>query len=139
MSSDAARTAERTEATVVPVRVAAVRGAVAGLVGPFAVLVDTAAELWIGAQLVLHIAAAYGRDPSDHERVGELIDILDARNALKLAGKGLARRSAARRASRLIPGGGAVLAAVLNGRDVEVLAAKAARYFRNGSLSAKRS
>jgi hypothetical protein len=135
------------------VRQARTRGAVAGLVGPLAVLVDTAAALWTDAQLVLGIAAAYGHDPTDRHRAAELLvllrlhpDLRRARAALeagptddrsrlvaplaRLAGRGLLRRAAARRASKLVPGGGALFAAIADARDAERLAARAVAFYQ---------
>jgi hypothetical protein len=46
---------------------------VAGLLGSLAVLADSAALAWTQTRLVLDIAAAYGRDPADPERVAEVL------------------------------------------------------------------
>ena len=135
-------------------RLARTRGAVAGLVGPLAVLVETAAVVWAEAQLVLELAAAYGRDPADQARAAELLvllrvhpDLATARAAVtaaddrgdptrlasplsRLAGRGLLRRSLALRASRLVPGGGAVITAITSARATERLAARATRFYK---------
>jgi uncharacterized protein (DUF697 family) len=139
-------------------RQARVQGAVAGIVGPLAVLAETGALLWIQARLVLDIAAIYGRDPADPERAAELLalqrvhqDPGSARAALaaareadhgepdpariaaplaRVAGAALGRMALARRAARIVPGAGAALTAVLNGRDTERLAARAIKFYR---------
>ncbi|SCL39269.1 hypothetical protein GA0074692_5302 [Micromonospora pallida] len=67
-------------------------GATAALAGLFAPLAELAAVLWAQASLVLHLAAAYGRDPVDPERAVELLvltrvhpDADSARTALAAA------------------------------------------------------
>lgn len=55
------------------VRLARVGGATAAATGPFAPLVELAAVLWTQAGLVLHLAVAYGRDPSHPDRATELL------------------------------------------------------------------
>ncbi|MCX4387797.1 hypothetical protein OG777_12745 [Micromonospora peucetia] len=55
------------------VRQAGVGGATAALAGLFAPVAELAAVLWAQANLVLHLAAAYGRDPADPERAVELL------------------------------------------------------------------
>ncbi|MFI7077582.1 hypothetical protein ACIBO1_09850 [Micromonospora sp. NPDC049903] len=74
------------------VRQAGVGGATASLAGAFAPVVELAAVLWTQANLVLHLAAAYGRDPADPERAVELLvlaqvhpDEASARSALAAA------------------------------------------------------
>ena len=47
------------------VREARRRGAVAGLAGSLAVLAEPTSLTWTQAKLVLHIATAYGQDPTD--------------------------------------------------------------------------
>ncbi|NJC69120.1 EcsC family protein [Planosporangium thailandense] len=144
------------------VRQARTQGAVAGLLGPVAVLAQTAALLWTQARMALDIAAAYGRDPADPERAVELLmlqgvhpDLATAREAVataretaartagdagnpapqvtlpvaRVAGRALLRTLIARRASRLVPGAGAVLTAVLDARASEQLAARAMKFY----------
>ncbi|MGW1058743.1 hypothetical protein [Micromonospora rubida] len=55
------------------VRLAAAGGATAALAGLFAPVAELAAVLWAQSGLVLHLAAAYGRDPADPERAVELL------------------------------------------------------------------
>ncbi|MER7419036.1 hypothetical protein ABT346_20005 [Micromonospora peucetia] len=55
------------------VRQAGAGGATAALAGLFAPVAELAAVLWAQANLVLHLAAAYGRDPADPERAVELL------------------------------------------------------------------
>ncbi|MGC9669327.1 EcsC family protein [Planosporangium sp. 12N6] len=164
-------------ATARAVRQARTQGALAGLLGPTAVLAATAGLLWTQARLVLDLAAVYGRDPADRDRAGELLVLLrvhpdlgaarealdaasravedatgriteDAANGtathgvgagepnqvtlplLKVAGRALVRMATARRAARLVPGAGAVLTAILDGRGTEQLAARAAKFYR---------
>jgi hypothetical protein len=157
-------------ATVRLVRQARTQGAVAGLLGPLAVLAETAVLLWTQTRLLLDVAAAYGRDPADPERAAELLvlqgvhpDLATAHTALaaarqaadqaadhgpdadgddgdrspqlvarlvRVAGRALVRMTAARRAARLVPGAGAALTAVLDGRATEQLAARATKFYR---------
>ncbi|WKU03350.1 hypothetical protein [Micromonospora sp. HUAS LYJ1] len=55
------------------VRWAGVGGATAAVAGLFAPLAELVAVLWTQSALVLHVAAAYGRDPADPERAVELL------------------------------------------------------------------
>ncbi|MEH0975117.1 hypothetical protein V6U77_28715, partial [Micromonospora sp. CPCC 205546] len=55
------------------VRQAAAGGATAALAGLFAPVAELAAVLWAQANLVLHLAAAYGRDPAHPDRAVELL------------------------------------------------------------------
>ncbi|MFG2013076.1 hypothetical protein ACGFNF_28835 [Micromonospora sp. NPDC048868] len=75
------------------VRQAGVGGATAALAGLFAPVAELAAVLWAQANLVLHLAAAYGRDPAHPDRAVELLvltrvhpDAESARAALAAAG-----------------------------------------------------
>jgi hypothetical protein len=79
-------------ATVRGVRQARVRGAMAGLVGPLAVLAEAVGLAWLQARLLLDVSAAYGRDPAEPERAAELLalqrvhpDLDSARAALAAA------------------------------------------------------
>ncbi|SCG48874.1 hypothetical protein [Micromonospora halophytica] len=74
------------------VRVAGAGGATSALAGLFAPVAELAVVLWSQAALVLHVAAAYGRDPLDAERAVELLvltqvhpDADSARTALAAA------------------------------------------------------
>jgi hypothetical protein len=46
---------------------------VSGLAGPFAVLVDVGTLHALHAELILHVAAAFGHDPTAPERAAELL------------------------------------------------------------------
>ncbi|MDI5943435.1 hypothetical protein QLR68_36015, partial [Micromonospora sp. DH15] len=88
------------------VRLAGAGGAVATLAGLFAPVVELTAVLWAQANLVLHLAAAYGRDPADSERAVELLvltrvrpDAQSARAALDAAERIRAGRTATGRGS----------------------------------------
>ncbi|SCG36645.1 hypothetical protein GA0074704_0410 [Micromonospora siamensis] len=74
------------------VRAAGLGGAGAAVAGLFAPVAELAAVLWAQANLVLHLAATYGRDPLDPERAVELLvltqvhpDAASARAALDAA------------------------------------------------------
>ncbi|SCE94801.1 hypothetical protein GA0070618_2130 [Micromonospora echinospora] len=74
------------------VRLAGWGGATAAVAGLFAPLAELAAVLWTQSGLVLHLAAAHGRDPVDPERAVELLvltrvhpDVDSARTALAAA------------------------------------------------------
>jgi hypothetical protein len=140
------------------VRQARIQGAVAGLVGPLALLAESVGLVVTHARLVLHMAAAYGVDPADAARAADLLvlqgfhpDLRSAEAALerarrpsdemvparqlagtiaRAAGRSLVKVVVARRASRLVPGAGALVAALLDGRDAERLAIRAARHYR---------
>ncbi|WFE37453.1 hypothetical protein [Micromonospora sp. WMMD998] len=55
------------------VRMAGTGGALAAGAGVFAPAAELAAVLWTQANLVLHVAAAYGHDPADPDRAAELL------------------------------------------------------------------
>ncbi|PMR57554.1 hypothetical protein C1A38_29300 [Verrucosispora sp. ts21] len=74
------------------VRQATVGGAGAALAGAFAPVAELAVVLWSQASLVLHLAAAYDRDPAHPDRAAELLvltlvhpDLEAARSALAAA------------------------------------------------------
>ncbi|WP_432955964.1 hypothetical protein [Micromonospora haikouensis] len=102
------------------VRLAGAGGAVAALAGLFAPVVELTAVLWAQANLVLHLAAAYGRDPADSERAVELLvltrvrpDAQSARAALDAAERMAAEPAATERRSpgQVTAGAGAPQAA----------------------------
>ncbi|HLL66965.1 MAG TPA: EcsC family protein [Micromonosporaceae bacterium] len=73
-------------------RQARVRGAVAGFAGPLGMLVDTGTQNWSNARLVLHLAAAYGLDPTARDRAADLLvlqgvhrDVSTAQSAIDAA------------------------------------------------------
>ncbi|WP_433355288.1 hypothetical protein ACQPYV_33190 [Micromonospora saelicesensis] len=55
------------------VRSAGAGGATAALAGFFAPLAELAAVLWTHSELVLHLAAAYGKDPTHPDRAVDLL------------------------------------------------------------------
>ncbi|WP_433314282.1 hypothetical protein ACQP0U_31720 [Micromonospora sp. CA-269861] len=55
------------------VRSAGAGGATAALAGLFAPLAELAAVLWTHSELVLHLAAAYGKDPTHPDRAVDLL------------------------------------------------------------------
>jgi hypothetical protein len=142
------------------VRQARNRGAVAGLAGPLAVLLDAGALHALHAELILNIAAAHGQDPTAPERAAELLYLLgvhdtaaDATTAVRSAiepaqpgaasgdpsrlSRPLARtltlsvlRVSARRVFRLIPGAGAFIGAIANARATDEMVTRALRYYR---------
>ncbi|WP_433345547.1 hypothetical protein [Micromonospora sp. CA-111912] len=77
------------------VRLAAAGGATAALAGLFAPVAELAAVLWTQANLVLHLAAAYGRDPADPERAVELLVLTRAHPDAESARVALAAAEAA--------------------------------------------
>ncbi|GAB3053420.1 hypothetical protein GCM10027186_00400 [Micromonospora schwarzwaldensis] len=58
------------------VRMAGTGGALAAGAGVFAPAAELAAVLWTQANLVLHLAAAYGRDPAHPDRAAELLVLM---------------------------------------------------------------
>jgi hypothetical protein len=142
------------------VRQARNRGAVAGLAGPLAVLIDAGALHALHAQLILNIAAAHGKDPTAPERAAELLYLMGVHESAAAAntavssaiepatgaagsgdpsrlGRPLARtltfgalRVGARRVLRLIPGAGAVIGAIANARATDEMVTRALRFYR---------
>jgi hypothetical protein len=142
------------------VRQARNRGAIAGLAGPMAVVVDVASLQALHAELILHIAAAHGLDPTAPERAAELLylqgvhesadeahaaveaTITPAKEAATLVdptrlSRPIARtlglgvlRVGARRVMQMVPGAGAVIGAIANARATSDLANRALRFYR---------
>ncbi|MFI7647949.1 hypothetical protein ACIBTZ_17985 [Micromonospora sp. NPDC049460] len=77
------------------VRQAGAGGATAALAGLFAPLAELAAVLWAQANLVLHLAAAYGRDPAHPDRAVELLVLTRVHPDAGSAGAALAAARAA--------------------------------------------
>jgi hypothetical protein len=113
---------------------------------------EVAALGWLQARLVLHVAAAYRKDPGDPERAAELLALLrvhpsveTARAALAAAGDdgdppgrsagrvfalGAGGQGARRLAGRLLPGAGLLVGVLLNGSATESLARRAISFYR---------
>ena len=89
--------------------------ALAGAAGPVALLATR-------AELVLHVAAAYGRDPRDPARVPELLAVLDL--------EALAGPTIARLAGRLLPGAGLVAGVLTDAGALERTGRRAVAYYR---------
>ncbi|WP_145830781.1 hypothetical protein [Actinoplanes teichomyceticus] len=104
--------------------------ALAGTYAPFAVVATAALT---HADLVLRVAAAYGLDPTDPERVAEILALLPDY-------RGGAAWTALRLADRVLPGA-SLLGAVLGGRNVAAAVATRAerRYGRYRSQSNQES
>jgi hypothetical protein len=108
---------------------------------------------WTQTQLVLHIAAAYGHDPTAPDRAADLLTLLRIHPNLEAARAALTKaqadaptpgppgaawrlaqllgdRSGRRTASRLIPGAGLLLGAALNGAATESLARRATTHYQ---------
>ncbi len=90
--------------------------------GPAGPVVLLAAE----AELVLHVAAAYGHDPHDRQRVPELVALL--------APGGLAGSLAARVVGRVVPGGRLVLGLLADRAALDQAARRAIAYYRPASV-----
>jgi hypothetical protein len=74
------------------------------------------------ALLVLHIAAAYGRDPRDPERVPELLALVES--------KALAGPLLGRVAGRLLPGAGVVVGVLAGAGTLDRTARRAVAFYR---------
>ncbi|MFF5217730.1 hypothetical protein [Micromonospora sp. NPDC000442] len=77
------------------VRQAGVGGATAALTGIFAPVIELAAVLWSQANLVLHLAAAYGHDPAHPDRAAELLTLTQVHPDVASAGSAVAAARAA--------------------------------------------
>ncbi|SNS00579.1 hypothetical protein SAMN06264365_108206 [Actinoplanes regularis] len=103
-------------------RVAEQRGLLSALSGPYAPIALVATAALTHAELVLHLAAAYGLDPSDPERAAEILVLLPGY-------RGGAAWAALRLADRVLPGA-SLLGAVLGGRNAaESVAVRAERRY----------
>ncbi len=92
-----------------------VGGAVAALSGAFAPATSMVAAAWTQTALVLEVAAAYGVDPSDEERVAEVLEITGTRDLGMPIVAQVTGWFALRTVNRILPGS-ALLAATLGGR-----------------------
>ncbi|GAA4679057.1 hypothetical protein Prum_043710 [Phytohabitans rumicis] len=77
------------------VRVAGVGGAVSRVFGLFATATELATAAWAQAALVLHVAAAYGQDPTDPERAADLLVLAGVHPSPETARAALAAAMAA--------------------------------------------
>jgi hypothetical protein len=102
-----------------------------GRQGRYAVLggpAGVAALLGVRAQLVLHIAAAFGRDPRESQRAGELLALLGP-NAWAAPA---ATRMLGRLASRWLPGAGLLVGAIVDAGALDRTARRAMAFYRDG-------
>ena len=110
-------------------RTAGLRGALGAVAGPYAPVALTAAIVVTHAELVLHVAAAFGLDPEDPER---------ARDLLKLASPGsgpFVAWAVLRLANRALPGV-SLVSAVLGARATAgMVAARAQRFYTESQSS----
>ena len=74
------------------------------------------------AELILHIAAAYGRDPCDPERVPELVALIEP--------GGTGALLAGRVAGRLLPGAGLLVGLLAAGGAMDRVARRAIAHYR---------
>ncbi|WP_436525357.1 hypothetical protein [Actinoplanes sp. HUAS TT8] len=103
-------------------RAAERRSLLSAVSGPYAPIVLVATAAITHADLVLHLAAAYGVDPTDPERAAEILVLLPSYRSG-------AAWAALRLADRLLPGT-ALLGAVLGGRNAaEAVATRAERRY----------
>ncbi|WP_146169254.1 hypothetical protein [Actinoplanes italicus] len=111
------------------VRSAGVRGGFGALAGPYTPIALATATVITHAELVLHLAAVYGLDPTDPQRADDL---------LKLASPGagpIVVWAALSLISRSLPGVG-LIAAVLGARaTAEAVAVRASRFYRESQDS----
>ncbi|MFC7529141.1 hypothetical protein [Actinoplanes sp. GCM10030250] len=114
-------------------RSAALRSALTANTGLYTPVTLLAAAALTQSELVLHLAAAYGIDPTDRNRADDLLRLapLDPR---RLAGAGVTW-AALRLTNRVFPGT-SLVAAVLTARSsTEALAIRASRHYRESQLS----
>ena len=97
---------------------------------PFVLYAGPLALLTARAQLVLHIAGAYGRDPRDRQRVPELVALIDP--------KSLTAPVLGRFAGRLLPGAGLVVSAFTYTEALEATARRATAYYRQSAYHPQR-
>jgi hypothetical protein len=115
-------------------RLARRAGAAAGLAGPLGPVAGVGSLAVLQAQLVLHIAAAYGVDPTSPDRAAELLSLTGAqRRVLRWAGAWTVWRAA----SRLVPGASVVLGAYSNANEIRGLAMRALAFYRATARNAK--
>ncbi|WIM96439.1 hypothetical protein ACTOB_008638 [Actinoplanes oblitus] len=103
-------------------RTAALRGGLSALSGTYAPVAFMATAALTHAELVLHLAAAYGLDPTHPDRAAEIVVLLPGY-------RGGAAWAGLRLADRFLPGA-SLLGAVLGGRNVaEAVATRAERRY----------
>jgi hypothetical protein len=82
-------------------RLARLSGAVSGAAGLPGAVVDVGVLAWTQARMVLHIAAAYGVDPTGEERATDLLVLQGVHKAAETARVALGVAAGRERASRL--------------------------------------
>lgn len=88
-------------------------GAVSGAVGLPGAVVDVGVLAWTQARMVLHIAAAYGRDPLHDDRATELLVLQKVHKAAQTARLALGVAAGRERAGVLLRGGNTPMGRVL--------------------------
>lgn len=73
-------------------RLARVEGAALGFGGIVTVAPDVLALIWILTRETLHVAAAFGHDPTDRARAAEMLVVLEVYDNVEAAQAGLERR-----------------------------------------------
>ncbi|MDT5027172.1 MAG: hypothetical protein QOE61_3598 [Micromonosporaceae bacterium] len=119
------------------VRTARWQGAATGAAGVLGSMAATGLLAHVQARLVLTIAAAYGFDPTAHERARDLLNMLRAPRltqptpaAVRNAGRVVAGVAAGRVAARLLPLGAAVAGATIGARSTRDVAERATTHYR---------
>lgn len=120
------------------VRLAYRRGALAGASGAFGRVTGTVLVAQVQARLVLHVAAAYGTDPTSEERTAELATLLRVPRVTEPTGAAavevgrlISGYAITRVASRIVPFGLAALGSLTGGRGTEAVAARAIQFYRS--------
>ena len=85
---------------------ARISGAVSGATGLPGAVVDVGVLAWTQARMVLHIAAAYGADPTSPERATDLLVLQKVHKAAEAARLALGVAAGRERANRLFAGSG---------------------------------
>lgn len=110
-------------------RAAGLRGAAGALAGPYTPIALTAAVLVTHAELVLHLAAAFGLDPEDPRRADDLL-------LLASPGQGpVVAWLATSLINRRLPGVSLITAVLGSRSTTEAVAVRARRFYRDNQLS----
>jgi uncharacterized protein (DUF697 family) len=109
-------------------RLARYSGATAGVLGLPGAIADTAVLAWTQARMVLHLAAAYGKDPAHRDRAAELLVLQGVHHFVAAADTALdvaARRSTPSELLKHSGGSGLAVARSLAGMVTQHVARRA--------------
>ncbi|MEU4419113.1 hypothetical protein AB0F81_00675 [Actinoplanes sp. NPDC024001] len=106
-------------------RSAGIRAALSAVAGPYAPIALLTTAAITHAELVLHLAAAYGRDPVDPQRAADLVRLIPFRKRWLAGWAGL------RLADRALPGVTVVASVLVSRSAVQSTTVRARRFYES--------